>query len=126
MHEASLAQGLIQTAARAVQDYNARQSGPRAGRITRLTCQLGLLSCVEAETLRACFDICAEGTPAHGAELVLTTAPLPCRCTGCGASFALFRRHFACPFCGCRQLRFQGGHGLTLTDLQVEAEENHD
>ncbi len=126
MHEASLAQGLLGTATRAVADYNARQGGPRAGRITRLTCRLGLLSCVEAETLRACFAICAEGTLAHGAELVLETAPLPCRCTDCGAAFALFRRHFACPFCGGEALQFSGGHGLTLTDLQVEAEEHHD
>lgn len=122
MHEAALVQGLLRTALRAVEDHNARPHARRAGRLTRLTCRLGLLSCVEAETLRACFELFAEGTPAEGAELVLETAPLDCRCEGCGAHFALERRHFVCPACGGERLHFQGGHGLTLMGIDVEAE----
>ena len=97
MHEAALVQGLLRTAVKAVEEYNARHDARRVKRISRLTCQLGLLSCVEPETLRACFELFAEGGPAQGAELVLETAPLDCRCDACGAAFALTRRHFVCP-----------------------------
>ena len=120
MHEAALVQGLLRTALRAVEEHNARPDARRAGRLTRLTCRLGLLACVEAHTLRDCFALFAEGTPAEGAELVLETAPLDCRCEVCGARFALERRHFVCPTCGGDRLLFSGGHGLTLMGIDVE------
>lgn len=122
MHEAALVQGLLRTALRAVEEHNARPGVPQVRRIRRLSCRLGLLSCVEAETLRACFELFAEGGPAQGAELVLETAPLDCRCADCGTTFALRRRHFVCPACGGERLHFSGGHGLTLMGLDVEAE----
>lgn len=122
MHEAALVQGLLRTAVWAVEEHNARPDARRVKRISRLTCRLGLLSCVEPETLRACFELFAENGPAQGAELVLETAPLDCRCDACGAAFALTRRHFVCPECGGERLRFSGGHGLTLMGLDVEAE----
>ena len=122
MHEAALVQGLLRTALRAVEEHNARPGARRAGRLTRLCCRLGLLSCVEPQSLRACFELFAEGTPAEGAELVLETAPLACRCEDCGATFALERRHFLCPACGGERLQFHGGHGLTLMGIDVEAE----
>lgn len=122
MHEAALVQGLLRTAVRAVEEHNARPGARRAARISRLNCRLGLLSCVEPETLRACFELFAEGSLAQGAELVLETAPLDCRCDACGTAFALTRRHFVCPSCGGERLRFSGGHGLTLMGLDVEAE----
>lgn len=122
MHEAALVQGLLRTAVRAVEEHNARPGVRRAARISRLNCRLGLLSCVEPETLRACFELFAEGGPAQGAELVLETAPLDCRCDECGATFALTRRQFVCPVCSGERLHFSGGHGLTLMGLDVEAE----
>ena len=60
----------------------------------RITCELGLISCVEPQTLKGCFEILAQGGMAEGAELILQTAPLPCRCTDCGHTFELHRRHF--------------------------------
>ena len=79
MHEAALVQGLLRTAVRAVEEHNARPDARRVKRISRLTCRLGLLSCVEPETLRACFELFAEGGPAQGAELGRETAWLDCR-----------------------------------------------
>ena len=53
MHEASLVQGLLNVASRAVEEHNAQvdarraagdaRAGRKAARITRLTCSLGLL-----------------------------------------------------------------------------------
>ena len=121
MHEASLVQGLLNVACRAAGDARA---GRKAARITRLTCSLGLLSCVEPQTLTACFELLAEGTLAEGAQLLLTTEPLPCRCEECGAAFELCERRFVCPACGSDALRFHGGHGMTMTGLDVTAEDD--
>ena len=38
----------------------------------------------------------------------------------------LHRRHFTCPHCGSDAIRFTGGHGLVMTNLEVEPEESHD
>ena len=71
-------------------------------------------------------EIFAQGGMAEGAELILQTAPLPCRCTDCGHTFELHRRPFTCPHCGSDARRFTGGHGLAMTNLEVEPEESHD
>ena len=86
------------------------------------TC-VGLIACVEAQTLTACFELFAEGTLAEGATLTLNTAPLACRCENCGHAFSLTQRRFVCPACGSENIHFNGGHGLTLQSLRVESEE---
>jgi hydrogenase nickel incorporation protein HypA/HybF len=121
MHEASLAQGLLSTALDAVQKYNRDRAGDRAGLIREISCELGLISSIEPESLSAAFELFAEGTLAEGARLNIVTAPLPCDCDGCGANFSLTRRHFVCPQCGGNELTFNGGHGLTLMSLNVES-----
>lgn len=126
MHEASLVQGLLKVALKAVDDHNAAHPGQRIRRIRSITCELGLISCVEPRTLTGCFEILAQGGMAEGAELILRTAPLPCRCADCGHAFELHRRHFVCPHCGSDAIRFTGGHGLVMTGLEVEPEESHD
>ena len=100
MHEASLVQGLLKIALKTVEDHNAAHPEQRVRRIRSITCELGLISCVEPQTLKGCFEIFAQGGMAEGAELILQTAPLPCRCTDCGHTFELHRRHFTCPHCG--------------------------
>ena len=100
MHEASLVQGLLDMALKAVEEHNAAHPDNRALRIQEITCELGLIACVEAQTLTACFELFAEGTLAEGATLTLNTAPLACRCENCGHAFSLAQRRFVCPACG--------------------------
>ena len=125
MHEASLVQGLLNLALRSVREHNAAHPDQRVGRIEEVVCEMGLLACVEARTLEACFELFAEGTEAEGATLTLTTAPLACRCEDCGHAFELRHRHFVCPECGGENIHFSGGHGLTLQSLRVDTEDTH-
>ncbi|MBQ3060328.1 MAG: hydrogenase maturation nickel metallochaperone HypA [Desulfovibrio sp.] len=123
MHEAALVQGLLDTALKAVEEHNTTYPDAAVCRIEEIVCQLGLLACVEAHTLAACFEIFAEGTPAEGANLTLETAPLACRCENCGKNFVLRQRRFVCPACGDENIHFSGGHGLTLLSLRVASED---
>ena len=119
MHEASLAEGLLKIAVQSIEDYNTAHPGEPACCIASLRLGLGLLSCVEIETFKGCFELLAEGTVAEGARLDMQIQPLDCRCEDCGATFALTKRHFACPQCGGDRLTFTGGHGLVLLSLEA-------
>lgn len=123
MHEAALVQGLLETALKAVEEHNSAHPETGVRRIEELVCQLGLIACVEPQTLAACFELFAEGTLAEGAKLTLDTAPLACRCESCGENFELHQRRFVCPTCGGENIHFSGGHGLTLLSLRVESED---
>lgn len=114
MHEASLVMGIL----RIVQDEAAKHGSPH---VMRVTLGMGLLACVEAQTLRGCFEIFAENTIADKAELVIEKIPLKCRCESCAHSFALHKRHFLCPHCGSTDITFEGGHGCTITAMEVES-----
>lgn len=119
MHEASLVAGVLRMA-----EEEARKHG--AARITGVRLEVGLLACVEVQTLRGCFEIFAEGGMAEGAWLDVRTAPLDCRCDDCGHAFRLETRHFICPACGGAHISFKGGHGCRLTAVNVESQEkNH-
>lgn len=123
MHEASLAEGLLNVSLDSIQKYSAAHPDTPITRIAGMKLGLGLLSCVEIETFKGCFSILAEGTPAEGASLEIEVEPLPCTCRDCGKAFELHtRRHFACPECGGNNLSFSGGHGLTLLSLEVGKE----
>ena len=122
MHEASLVQGLLDMILNAVEKHNKARPEERAVRVQEIVCELGLIACVEARTLTACFELFAEGTLAEGATLTLNTTPLACRCESCGHAFSLAQRRFVCPACGSENIHSSGGHGLTLQSLRVESE----
>lgn len=123
MHEASLVQGLLNLALASLKDFNATNPPRKAKTINEIVCEYGLLACFEPETLKACFEIFAEGTPAQNASLVLNPAPLPCVCSACGEKFMLMRKHFICPACGSGKISFNGGNGLVLQAINVDSEE---
>ncbi len=123
MHESALVAGILQAALDEVHAHNATTSHQRVISLASLTLEVGLLACVEEQTLKGCFEILAEGTLAEGATLALRRAPLPCQCRECGQVFELTRRHFFCPACGSENITFSGGHGCTLTSLDVNVEE---
>lgn len=68
MHEAKLCLSLLQMAGEA-----ARREG--AARIVGVTVAVGTWSGVAAEALRSAFPVCARGTLAEGATLVIEPAP---------------------------------------------------
>lgn len=115
--------GLLKTVITAVEAHNTTHPEKKATRIEEIQCETGLLSSVEPQTLRGCFEIFSEGTVAFGATLTLRTAPLPCRCESCGHTFSLTQRRFACPACHAEQIHCDGGHGLMLTALTIAIEE---
>lgn len=124
MHEASLVQGLLKIVFNALEDYKKENPAQSDLSIVQITCEGGLLASFESRTLKACFEIFTEGTPAENAELVIETSPLKCKCARCGEDFQLFERKFICPHCGSEELSFSGGHGLVLKGVKMEEKAN--
>ncbi len=114
MHETSLAAGLLRIITEEAQKH-------RVQRIVHIRLGLGLLACVEAHTLTACFELLAENSVAQGANIDVEITPLPCVCQQCQEQFSLVERHFVCPACGSTNIDFRGGHGCMLLGLEASA-----
>ncbi len=117
MHEASLVSGLIRI-------INEEAQKNTVSQIVSVKLSLGLLACIEAQTLKACFELFAENTPAHGAVLHVEIEPLKVTCQQCAHVFVLHTRHFVCPNCQGTQIHFTGGHGCTLLAIEAEKANN--
>ena len=59
MHELSITRNVVAI-------VSERAAGQR---VTRVRLEIGRLSAVVPDSIRFCFDICAQGTPLEGAEL---------------------------------------------------------
>ena len=113
MHETAFAAGIL----RIVREEARRH---KVARITEIHLQVGLLNAVEEHSLRACFELLAEGSVAQGAVLKIASAPLPAHCESCGHVFELATRSFFCPRCRSADICFQGGHGCTIQSISAE------
>jgi len=114
MHEAAIAADLIAAASAAVAREGAR------GRIVRLEVTAGRLSGVSVEALRFAFEQLAAGTPAAGAELVVTEPKAACRCASCGAQSETEDLFAPCPVCGSSDVTITGGRELLLQSVDID------
>lgn len=115
MHEAAFASSIL---ALALEEARKHGAGERL-RVTGIKLEIGLLSCLEAKTLRGCFELLAEGTPAEKAALAVSVRPMSGLCPGCGAGVSVESRSFACPLCGCRSVEWTGGHEMEITAIEA-------
>ena len=115
MHEASLVAGLLRIVVEEAEKYNVK-------RVTKITLELGLLACVEDQTLKACFELLAENTVAEQAVLDIRIQDLACTCDNCAKQFFLCKKAFMCPYCTSEKISFSGGHGLSIQSIEVEGD----
>lgn len=113
MHELSLAQSVVEI----IENAAARDA---FARVRRVWLEVGQLSCVEPEAMRASFEAVARETLAEGAALEIIAVPGRGRCPACGAVAALAAREEACPDCGSFGLQVIAGTALRLRELEVE------
>lgn len=110
MHEFSIANALLQIALRNADGC----------RVARVEVSVGHLRQVVPDTLAFAFELCARGTAAEGAELVLSEIPAGGRCAACGAQTALSGFPWACGVCGGADLELTGGEELQVESLELE------
>ena len=92
MHEATLAENILNIALEAAQQNH-------AVKVFKVGLTLGELAGVEVEALTLSFDVLKRDTPAEDSELVIKRVPISAACNKCGKTFQLERYDFFCPEC---------------------------
>ena len=109
MHELSLAVeivGLLESHAHELQ------------RITRLTLDIGTLSCVDEQALRTALESALAGTLAEGANIAIQTIVAQARCQDCGQTFQPPDRIEPCPHCGSFKKTWLKGEDFKLRSVE--------
>ncbi len=106
MHELSITRNVVAI-------VSERAAGQR---VTRVRLEIGCLSAIVPESIRFCFDICAQGTPAEGAALEIVEIP-----GHCGEEVALKAPVGRCPACGAGRLKLVAGEEMMIKEMEVES-----
>lgn len=112
MHEATLAENILNIAFDAAQQHHAEK-------IFKVGLTLGELTGVEVEALRLSFDVLKKNTPADDAELAIERVECRAACNKCGKIFRLERYNFLCPECD-GILILQSGRELRVDFVDCE------
>ena len=113
MHELSIAQAIV--------DVAARHAGP--ARVERVHVRIGHLRQVVPSALAFAFELCAHGTSLDGAELEIEHVPIGAVCLGCGTDSELDGFPLACPACGGMAVDVVRGEELQVESLELVTEE---
>lgn len=87
-------------------------------KVTRVTLEIGKLSAVMPESVRFCFDICAQGTTVEGAELQIIETSGRAQCRDCGDELMLSELFGRCT-CGSVNLQLIAGEELKIKEMEV-------
>ena len=112
MHELSIAQAIV--------DVAARHAGEAS--VARVYVQVGRLRQVVPSALAFAFELCAHGTPVEGAALELEEVPVVVTCRACGAGSRPLAFPLACADCGGLDVHVVQGEELQVESLELEAE----
>ncbi len=113
MHESSMAMGIL-----GIVTDEAQRAG--AGAVKQVRLCLGDLAGVEPLTLEACFEMLAEGTVAHKAQLVIRRIAASGTCLLCGTPATGRGRTLACPLCKSGSVKLSTGRELYVESIEVE------
>ena len=108
MHELGITQQIV--------DLAVANAG--GAKVRRIVLEIGKLSAVLPDAIRFCFDLCAQGTLAEGAELAIVETPGRASCLACGQE-SLLDRPFGRCVCGGTEWRWLSGEELKVKEMEV-------
>jgi len=112
VHELSIAQAIV--------DVAARHAGDRC--VERVHVRIGHLRQVVPSALAFSFELCAHGTAADGAELCIEQVPIGAVCRTCAVESELDGFPLACPACGGLAVDVVRGEELQVEALDLTGE----
>jgi len=113
MHEASIAQSIIDTVERW------RSVEEIGDRIATIFLRIGKLTCVVPENLRFIFSALTESTALEGVRLEIEEVPVRGRCRACGARFDIVEPYFLCKSCRSPEVEIASGKELIIEAVEV-------
>jgi hydrogenase nickel incorporation protein HypA/HybF len=88
-------------------------------RVQRVVLEIGQLSAILPESIRFCFDVCAQDTLVEGAELEIIEVPGMGRCQHCGTEMPLDQPFGICA-CGSTRITLIQGTELKIKAFETE------
>jgi hydrogenase nickel incorporation protein HypA/HybF len=108
MHELAITQSIVDGVCEAVPE----------GRVLTVTVEIGRLSGVVPDSVRFCFDLCAQGTRLEGARLDVVDVPGHARCGSCQREMNVQELNGPCA-CGNPFLEVLRGRELRIKSVEV-------
>ena len=113
MHELAMVRSIYNVIAEKVREYGAR-------RVIQVRIVVGELTGVEDTTMKSCFEMYVQATPAEGARLTIERVPIKVRCRACGNEYETKIPFSECAVCGNKGIRIISGKELYIDSLEVE------
>lgn len=120
MHETVIASSLLKIITEEVTKQNKNLC------VDEIHLKVGLLNCIEPETVKGCFEILAENTVAQKAKIFVERMPLEGFCHDCKKNISINKRHFTCPFCHSTNVSWQGGNEMQISSIKVHENNNEE
>ncbi|MGO9061998.1 MAG: hydrogenase maturation nickel metallochaperone HypA [Candidatus Binataceae bacterium] len=108
MHELAITESVVAQVSQRVGD----------AKVTRVVLEIGKLSGVVSDSVRFCFDICAQDTALEGARLEIVQTPGRARCRQCAANFEIEDLLAQCQ-CGSMDFELIGGQELKIREVEI-------
>ena len=86
----------------------------------RVGLRVGILSAIDQESLRFCFEALTRETALESLELAIETCPRKHQCLNCGQIHLITDHNFRCPQCASLNTECVGGDELELAYLEVD------
>lgn len=117
MHELGLTHNILNTALKYAQRTDSRK-------VVTIVLRLGALRDIKKEWITRYFQHISRGTPAEGAEILVLTDPIVCRCYNCERDFEIDRDQYAgedvlCPCCSKQNYTLVSGTKFQIEGIEV-------
>lgn len=113
MHEMSLAESMLEI-------IKSQAQAQQFSRVRSVVLEIGVLSAVEVDAMRFCFDAVTRGTIAEGARLDIIATQGQGWCLKCAKAVAVEEQFAPCPECGDGRVQITGGNEMRVKELEVE------
>jgi hydrogenase nickel incorporation protein HypA/HybF len=113
MHELTLAESIVNTVKKAIQD---RQEA----KVLLVRVKIGELSEIVPDSLQFGFESLILDTPLAGAKLEIEKVPIIGKCVNCSHEFTVEEFMFICPQCFSSDINMIQGDELEISNIEVE------
>lgn len=113
MHELALVRSIYGVIEEKIKEYGIK-------RVLQVKLVVGELTGVEDMTMKACFEMYVQETPAEGAKLVIERIPIKVRCRVCGNEYETKIPFAECPVCGNKSIKIISGKELYIDSMEAE------
>lgn len=113
MHEVSICQSILKT-------IETEFDNKDLANVREIHLKVGILSCIEPETLKHVFQYIIADTPFQNAALHIDMVEVAAECENCGHTFKVEKYKFVCPQCGGAVSNITEGKELLIHKIILE------